>query len=99
MNASGFTEGGLVSTTTFWQISVPLVVASIIVPVTLSGLLIRILTEVAHSLYRRVLGLLLRVRAELNWIWFRWKRYRFSIVRREVKRTSTSATNTGTNAA
>ena len=41
MNASAFADGGLISTNTFWEVSIPLVVGSIIVPIAFSGLLIR----------------------------------------------------------
>ena len=47
MNASGFTNGGLTSTNTFWKISIPLVVGSIIIPIAFSGLLIRKIMQVA----------------------------------------------------
>ena len=46
MNARQFTNGGFVSTGTFWQVSIPLVVASIIIPVAFSGLLIRVTMQV-----------------------------------------------------
>ena len=98
MHVRGFTEDGLVSTTTFWQISVPLVVASIIIPVTFSGLLIRILTEVVHSLYRRVPRLLIKVKygPYLKW-WY--LKHQFLYFRNKIGRTSANVTNTGTNAA
>lgn len=47
MNARGFTDGGLTSTSTFWKVSIPLVIASIIVPVAFSGLLIRNTMQIA----------------------------------------------------
>ena len=100
MNASGFTEGGLVSTTTFWQISVPLVVASIIIPIAFSGLLIRILTEVLHSLHGMPLRLSRNIEVYRLLIYFtlaRWIR-RFDI-RDKFTRTSTGVTSTDTNAA
>lgn len=50
MNARGFTNGGLTSTSTFWKVSIPLVVASIIVPVAFSGLLIRKTMQIAFEL-------------------------------------------------
>lgn len=37
MNAKEFTNGGLVSTTTFWEVSIPVMVASIIVPIVFQG--------------------------------------------------------------
>ena len=100
MNASGFTDGGLVSTTTFWQISVPLVVASIIIPVTFSGLLIRIFMEVAHSLYGVLLSLRYNIQIKF-WSWWIGSMVKivFSIFRQKFTRTSTGVTDTGTNAA
>ena len=95
MNASGFTEGGLVSTTTFWQVSVPLVVASIIIPVAFSGLLIRILTEVAHSLF----GMLERLVFETVWQCLRWYRIFFRLIRVEGARARIGMTSTSNNAA
>ena len=52
MNAKQITDGGLVSTKTFWQVSIPLVIASIIVPVAFSGLLIRVAMVLIRSLYQ-----------------------------------------------
>ena len=49
MNAKGFTNGGLTSTDKFWKISIPLVIASIIVPVAFSGLLIRKTMQIAFN--------------------------------------------------
>ena len=63
MNASGFTGGGLVSTNTFWKVSIPLVVGSIIVPVALSGLLLRKTVQVVYESnrpFRRFLRSLVR---------------------------------------
>lgn len=53
MNATEITNGGLVSTTTFWEVSIPLVVASIIVPVAFSGLLIRLTIKVVRYSYQK----------------------------------------------
>lgn len=50
MNARGFTDGGLTSTSTFWKVSIPLVIASIIVPVAFSGLLIRKTMQIAVNM-------------------------------------------------
>lgn len=53
MNATEITSGGLISTTSFWEVAIPLVVASIIVPVAFSGLFIRMTIKVVRSLYRK----------------------------------------------
>ena len=53
MNATEITDGGLISTTTFWEVSITLMVASIIVPVSFSGLLIRMTIKVVRSSYRK----------------------------------------------
>lgn len=58
MNATEITDGGLISTTTFWKVSIPLVVASIIIPVAFSGLLIRMTIKVVRSSHRK---------------WLKWK--------------------------
>lgn len=58
MNATEITDGGLISTTTFWEVSIPLVVASIIIPVAFSGLLIRMTIKVVRSSHRK---------------WLKWK--------------------------
>jgi hypothetical protein len=55
MNVREFTDGGLTSPKTFWPVSLPLMFASIIIPVAFSGLLVRIVLKVTASLY-------------LNWI-------------------------------
>ena len=57
MNAAQITDGGLISTMTFWEVSIPLVVASVIIPVAFSGLLIRIAVQVIRSSYQRRLYL------------------------------------------
>ena len=49
MNASGFTDGGLTSTNTFWKVSIPLVIGSIIIPIAFSGLLLRKIMQAAFS--------------------------------------------------
>ncbi|KAL8936861.1 MAG: hypothetical protein Q9211_003982 [Gyalolechia sp. 1 TL-2023] len=41
MNTHEITQGGILSVATYWKVSVPLVVASIFIPVAFSGLLIR----------------------------------------------------------
>lgn len=58
MNATEITDGGLISTTTFWKVSIPLVIASIIFPVAFSGLLIRMTIKVVRSSHRK---------------WLKWK--------------------------
>lgn len=58
MNATEITDGGLISTTTFWKVSIPLVIASIIVSVAFSGLLIRMTIKVVRSSHRK---------------WLKWK--------------------------
>ena len=55
MNAKEFTDGGLVSTTTFWEVSIPVMVASIIFPIVFSGLLIRLATQALRSGYKLLL--------------------------------------------
>ena len=98
MNASGFTDGGLVSTTTFWQIAVPLVVASIIIPVTFSGLLIRILAQFVYSLYQRLMGAIfwslecIEAMMDLAALMSFW-------ICGKLPRTDTGVIDTGTNAA
>lgn len=52
MNAKEFTDGGLVSTTTFWEVSIPVMVASIIIPIIFSGLLIRLSIRALRSGYK-----------------------------------------------
>ena len=52
MNAKQITSGGLASTKTFWQVSIPLVIASIIVPVAFSGLLIHVAMILIRPIYR-----------------------------------------------
>ena len=88
MNAKGFTEGGLVSTSSFWQISAPLVVASIIIPVAFSGLLIRIFTKVVHSIYQKLVWFIYIE------IWYLWTYH----IRDKILEIRTRMTNTGTNA-
>lgn len=58
MNATEITDGGLISTTTFWEVSIPLMVASVIIPVAFSGLLIRTTIKLVRSSYRK---------------WLKWK--------------------------
>ncbi|KAL9029308.1 MAG: hypothetical protein Q9196_002434 [Gyalolechia fulgens] len=41
MNTHEITQGGILSVATYWKVSVPLVVASIFIPIAFSGLLIR----------------------------------------------------------
>ena len=65
MNATQITDGGLVSTTTFWEVSIPLVVASIVIPVAFSGLLIRIAVKVIRSSYEK---------------WLRWRPFFIAII-------------------
>ena len=52
MNARELTDGGLVSTYTFWEVSIPVTVASIIIPIAFSGLLIRLTTKGLRYLYQ-----------------------------------------------
>ena len=52
MNTTQITDGGHLSTTTFWEVSIPLVVTSIIIPVAFSGLLIRMAVKFIRSSYR-----------------------------------------------
>ena len=52
MNAKAFTNGGLVATTTFWEVSIPVMVASIIVPIVFSGLLVRLSIQALRSGYK-----------------------------------------------
>ena len=101
MNARGFTEGGLVSTSTFWQVSAPLVVASIIIPVAFSGLLIHIFTKVVYSIYRQlerlcyfifIMGVTLSNPGLGSWLLIYGIRNKFT-------RTRTGMTDTSTNAA
>ena len=54
MNTRGFTDGGFVSTSTFWKVSIPLVVASIVIPVAFSGLLLWVATLVVRQAYQRL---------------------------------------------
>ena len=53
MNASEITNGGLISTTTIWKVSIPLVIAILIVPVVFSGLRIRMTIKAVRSLYQK----------------------------------------------
>ena len=53
MNAKEIVSGGYISTTTFWEVSIPLMVASVIIPVAFSGLLIRMTIEFIRSSYEK----------------------------------------------
>ena len=54
MNTMENVEGALQSDTTFWEVTVPLVVATIIVPVAFSGLLVRVVMKTITSpIWRR----------------------------------------------
>ena len=52
MTAKELTDGGLVSTNKFWEVSIPVMVASIIVPIVFSGLLVRWSTQALRSGYK-----------------------------------------------
>lgn len=45
MNARELSDGGLASTNTFWEVSIPVTVASMIIPIAFSSLLIRMATK------------------------------------------------------
>lgn len=95
MNTHEITEGGLLSAATYWKISVPLVVASIFIPVAFSGLLVRTALSAVYAAWNfppryywsLVLGprvFLLRIRWESSMIgWFKW----FNNVRKAMTRT------------
>ena len=53
MNARELTDGGLVSTNTFWEVSIPVTVVSIIIPIAFSGLLIHMTTKGLRLLHRQ----------------------------------------------
>ena len=65
MNAIQITDGGHISTTTFWEVAIPLVVASIIIPVAFSGLLVRMAVKVIRSSYRK---------------WLRWRPFSIAMI-------------------
>ena len=53
MNARELTDGGLISTQRFWEVSIPVTIASIVIPIAFSGLLIRIITKWLRMLRRQ----------------------------------------------
>ncbi|KAL9004815.1 MAG: hypothetical protein Q9188_002380 [Gyalolechia gomerana] len=107
MNTHEITEGGLLSAATYWKVSVPLVVASIFIPVAFSGLLVRTTLTTVYAAwnfpptYYRSSGLafqvlLLRIKLKLSMNdWFEW----FNNVRKAMKRTPETQQDSSSQAA
>lgn len=83
MNTKEITEGGHLSVATFWKVAIPLVVASIVVPVAFSGLLIRTALTIGYKLTGEVK---FRLRMWLRNLSFQlwWVKYKLGVWLRDL---------------
>lgn len=66
MNTREITEDGLLSVATFWKASIPLIIASVVVPVAFSGLLIRTALSTAVYIASPAVRLYYRLRDQIT---------------------------------